>query len=226
MTRLTPAQGNELCRIGGIPDASCDRFVRAVEACTAAHYNSHDCKSPLAVEEELALIGKRAWRALRLVDRKTWRPGEFQTTLEDISLRLRNLSPAAIEHLQFRNLNIRHDIPSTWPDNADSSALIDPVCFTSRDDQILALRDLWGAVSAAVSPKRGAGRPHKDLELILFYSIAAAYSRETGKAASDSSTKFMALCSEIKRIYKLENWNPESLARSARSEDAQAIGAT
>ncbi len=226
MTLLTQAQGNDLCRTAGIPIGHCDRFVRAVEGCIAAYHTSQAHKSAQDVGQELAQVEKCVARALRLLERKIWRPGEFHTIVEDISVRLRHLSPAAIEHLKFRNLNLRHDVPSTWPDNADSSALIDPVSFTSLDDQIFALRDLWGAVSAPVSPKKGAGRPHKDLELILFYFIAAAYSRETGKAASDSSTTFMALCSEIKRIYKLENWNPKSLARSARSEDAQAIGAT
>jgi hypothetical protein len=94
--------------------------------------------------------------------------------------------------------------------------LIDPTCFTSRDDQVLALRDLLGAFDPPVAKQQMRGQPRKDLERALYHFIAAAYSRDTGRAASDNSTRFMAVCLEIKRIYQLDDWNPESLARSAR----------
>jgi hypothetical protein len=226
MTRLTKQQ-EELCRTGAIPNGRRDRFVQVVERCVSYYRHSHERKSALAVGEELGHIEKCIWRALGLLDRKTWRPGEFRTTLEDISARLRNLSPAAEEYLQFRNLKIRHDvILSAWTDSIDDGGLIDPICFTNRDDQVLALRDLLGAFDAPVARKKGPGRPlarkkgpgrpPKALERALYHFLAAAYSRDTGRAASDSSTRFVAVCSEIKRIYQLNDWNPESLARSAR----------
>jgi hypothetical protein len=81
-----------------------------------------------------------------LLDFKTWRPGQFRGILQDISARLRNLSPAAREYFEFRNLKIQHDvILSAWPESIDHGGLIDPVCFTNLDDQVLALRDLLGA---------------------------------------------------------------------------------
>jgi hypothetical protein len=216
MTRLTQQQGEKLGRIGAIPNGRCDRFVQAVEGCVADYRHSRERKTALAVGEELAHIEKCVWCALGLLDRRTWRPGRFRITLEDISARLRNLSPAAREYLEFRNLKIQHDLPTARQNSIDHGVLIDPTCFTNRDDQVLALRDLLGAFAAPVARKEGPGRRHKDLERALYHFLAAAYSRDTGRAASDSSTRFLAVCLEIKRIYQLDNWNPESLARSAR----------
>jgi hypothetical protein len=72
-------------------------------------------------------------------------------------------SHAAEEYLQFRNLKIQRDIVlAAWPDASDPGVLIDPVCFTHLDDQVLALRDLLGA--ARVTRSRGRGQPRKDLE--------------------------------------------------------------
>jgi hypothetical protein len=216
ITRLTNQQRGELCRLGGIPDDHIDRFVQAVERCVATYQHLGHHKSAPAVGAELAQIENCIWRALRLLNRATWRPGEFHSSLADISARLRSLSPAARDYLQFRNLTIRHDVPSAWPDQTDQGVLVDPICFTDHNDQVLALRDLLGAFAAPVARKAGPGRPLKDLELSLYHFLAAAYSRTTSKAASDTSTQFMSLCFEIKRIYQLDDWNPESLARSAR----------
>jgi hypothetical protein len=215
--RLTKQQGENLCRIAAIPNGRCDQFVQAVDRCVADYRRSGEHKSALEVREELALIEKCVWRALGILDRGICRPGKFRIALDDISARLRNLSHAAREYLLFRNLRIRHDvIKSAWPDSFDPGALIDPISFTNRDDQVLALRDLLGAIAAPVARKKGSGRPSKDMERALYHFLAAAYSRDTGRAASDSSTKFMAVCLEIKRLYQLDGWNPESLARSAR----------
>jgi hypothetical protein len=193
MTRLTNQQRGELCRLGGIPDDHIDRFVRTVEGCVATYQSlSHHKSAP------------------------AWRPGEFHSSLADISARLRSLSPAARDYLQFRNLTIRHDVPYAWPDQTDQGVLVDPICVTDHNDQVLAVRDLLGAFAVPVAQQAGPGRPQKDLELALYHFLAAAYSRTTSKAASDSSTQFMSLCFEIKRIYQLDDWNPESLARSAR----------
>jgi hypothetical protein len=217
MTRLTNQQTKELCQIGAIPINRCDRFVSAVECCVAWYRSLQARKSNRAVGSELAQIEKCIWRALRLLDRATWRPAEFRRVLEDIGARLHNLSPAAQDYLQFRNLKIKVDVvAAAWPDASDPGALIDPICFTYRDDQILALRDLLGAFAGPVARKSRPGRRYKDLQRALYHFLAAAYSRDTGRSASDSSTKFMDLCSEIKRIYHLDDWNPESLARSAR----------
>lgn len=213
---LTKQQSEELCRVGAISNGHRDRFVETVEGCIAAYRDWRERKSAGEVGEELAQIGKCVWRALGLLDRRAWRPGKFRMMLEDISARLRHLSPAAREYLQFRNLTIRHDVSSAWPDSIVRGVLIDPIGFTNQDAQVLALRDLLGAFAAPVSRKKGAGRRHKDLERALYHFLAAAYSRATGRAASDSSTKFMAVCLEIKRIYQLDDWNPEALARSAR----------
>ena len=217
MTRLTEQEGKGLCLAGGIPNGQCDRFVRAVERFVAAYRRQRERKSAPAVKAELAQVEKCIWRALGLIDRATWRPGEFNAVLKDLSARLRSLSPAAREYLEFRNLTIRQDVTlSGWPQSFDSNALIDPICFTNRDDQVSALRDLLGAFAGPVTRSSGPGRRYQGLERALYHFLAAAYSLATGRAASDSSTKFMAVCSEIKRIYQLEDWNPQSLARSAR----------
>jgi hypothetical protein len=214
--RLTKQQGENLCRIAAIPNGRCGQFIRAVDRCVANYRRSGERKSTLEVGEELAFIEKCVWHALGLLDRRTWRPGKFRMALDDISSRLGNLSPAAREYLQFRYLKIQYDIPSAWPDSIDPGTLIDPISFTNRDDQVLALRDLLGAVAATVARKKGSGRQRKYIQRALYHFLAAAYSRDTGRAASDSSTKFMAVCSEIKQIYRLHDWNPGSLARSAR----------
>ena len=216
MTRLTKQQSEELCRLAGIPNGHCDKFVRAVEGCVAVYCRLRERKTASAVGAELAIIENRILRALGLSERKTWRPGEFHTIIGDISARLRNLSPDAREYLQLRNLTIWHDLPSASADSIDHGVLIDPVCFRNRDDQVLALRDLFGAVAAPVAREKEHGRRRKDLERALYHFLAAAYSAYSGGTASDSSTKFMALCSEIKRIYQLDGWNPASLARLAR----------
>lgn len=217
MSRLTKQEGKELCLIGGIRNGHRDWFVRALEGCVATYRRLRERKSAPAVRAELAQVEKCTWRAMRLVDRRTWRPGEFHTVLEAISARLRSLSPAAREYLEFRNLTIRQDVMlSEWPESFDPNALIDPVCFTNRDDQVLALRGLLGAFAGPVTRNSGPGRRYQELERALYHFLAAAYSKATGQAASDSSTKFMAVCSEIKRIYRLNDWNPQSLARSAR----------
>ena len=39
-------------------------------------------------------------------------------------------------------------------DLIDHGVLIDPVCFANRDDQVLALQDLFGAVAAPVARQR------------------------------------------------------------------------
>ena len=110
MTRLTKQESEELCLTGGIPNGHCDRFVRAVERCVATYRRLRERKSAPAVGAELAQVEKCIRRALGLVDRATWRPGEFHAVLEDISARLRKLSPAAREYLEFRNLTIRQDV--------------------------------------------------------------------------------------------------------------------
>jgi hypothetical protein len=217
MSRLTEQQGEDLCLMGSIPDDRRHRFVRAVERCVAVYRRLCDYKSAPAVGAELAHVEKCLWRALRLVDRKTWRRSEFHTVLYDISARLRNLSPAARDYLKFRNLTIRQDVVlSAWPNSIGTDVLIDPICFTNRDDQVLALRDLLGAFAGPVTRKNRPGRRYKDLERALYHFLAAAYSGATGRTASDTSTKFMIVCSEIKRIYQLDDWSPQSLARSTR----------
>jgi hypothetical protein len=125
-------------------------------------------------------------------------------------------SQDAREYLQLRNLTIWHDLPSASANSIKQGVLIDPVCFANQNDQILALQDLFGAVAAPVARQKEHGRRRKDLERALYHFLAAAYSTCSDRSASDSSTKFMAICSEIKRIYRLSNWNPESMARSAR----------
>jgi hypothetical protein len=217
MRRLTEQQCVELCRLGGVPNDGRDRFVHAIERCVMYYQQSRERKTAPAVGAELAQIEKCAWRALRLLDRRTPRPAEFRRVVEHISARLRNLSSSAQEYLEFRNLKIQRDvILAAWPDLSDPGVLVDPICFTNQNDQVLALQDLLGAFAAPVAKKEGRGHPPKDLERALYHFLAAAYSRVTDRAASDSSAKFMAVCFEIKRIYQLNNWNPGSLARLAR----------
>ena len=222
MTRLTEQKTEKLCLIGAIPNDHCNRFGRAVERCVRTYRRLRERKSAPEVEAELAQIEKCIWRALRLLDHATWRAAEFRRVLEDISARLHHLSPAAQDYLDFRHLKIQADgVLAAWPDSTEPGVLIDPVCFTSRDDQVLALLDLLGAFAAPVAKRQVRGQPRKDLERALCHFMAAAYSRDTGRAASDSSTRFLAVCLEIKRIYQLDDWNPESLARSARRPSAR-----
>jgi hypothetical protein len=158
MRRLTEQQCVELCRLGGVPNDGRDRFVHAIERCVMYYQQSRERKTAPAVGAELAQIEKCAWRALRLLDRRTPRPAEFRRVVEHISARLRNLSSSAQEYLEFRNLKIQRDvILAAWPDLSDPGVLVDPICFTNQNDQVLALQDLLGAFAAPVAKKEGLG---------------------------------------------------------------------
>ena len=145
-----------------------------------------------------------------------WRPGKFRESLQSISKALVGLSQPAREYLQFRNLRVVHVVPDPWPPVISADVIIDPICFHCLNDQVDALFELRGALSGPVAQKREQSRPRKDAERALYHCLAVAYRRDTGKAASDSSTKFIDACHEIKQIYQLKDWNPESLPRSAR----------
>ena len=216
IANLTKTQAKELCRMAGIPLRWHTRFVEAVERCVASYLRVRNQKSPLEVEGELKQIEKQVRGCLKLRDHKKWRPGKFRESLQSISKALVGLSQPAREYLQFRNLRVVHVVPDPWPPVISADVIIDPICFHCLNDQVDALFELRGALSGPVAQKREQSRPRKDAERALYHCLAVAYRRDTGKAASDSSTKFIDACHEIKQIYQLKDWNPKSLPRSAR----------
>src|SRR5262249_37743648 len=133
------------------------------------------------------------------------------------------MSQRAHEYLQFRNVKVVFAIPKGWKPTRVSDLIIDPVCFSDFDDQLYALLELSGALAGPVAAKRDRGHPPKDLERALLFCIKVAFRRDAGKAGSDTSLAFMETCEEIKRLYKLDDWMPGSLPRSARGLRAQEV---
>jgi hypothetical protein len=218
---LTKPQGDELCRMAGVPPAKRDRFTRGIEECVTSYFRSRRRKSPAAVEGEIKQLEKRVRSCLRLLDQKKWRPGEYCKKLKAVSGALTMLSKEAHEYLEFRNAKVVYSIPTEWSAVVTSNVVIDPICFQCLHDQGLALQDLLGAVAGPIANAKGRGRPSTDCERALYHLLAATFTKDTGKSASDKSTKFMDVCAEIKSIFKLDHWRPESLPRSARRLRAQ-----
>jgi len=212
---MMKSQAKDFCRSAGVPPNRCARFTQAVERCVACYRRVRSRKTSLAVEKELNQIEKRVLSSLRMLDHKTWRPGKFQESLESISAAFANLSRPASEVMQFRNAKVVSSIPAGWSPTTTSDVVIDPTCFSCLEDQGRALEELLGALAGPVANKRRA-RPRTDNERALYHCLAVAFTRATGKAASDSSDEFMTVCQEIKEIYQLDHWHPESLPRLAR----------
>ncbi len=208
-------QAKELCRLARVPPDQCARFADAVEKSVKSYRRVQSRRSLLSVEKELSQVEKRVIGSLRMLDHKTWRPGKFQESLESISRALANLSRPACEVLEFRNARVVCTIPEGWSPMNVSDVVIDPICFSCLEDQGRALEDLLGALAGPVANKKR-GRPSTNNERALYHCLAVAFTRATGRAASDSSTEFMKVCQEIKEIYLLDQWRPESLPRSAR----------
>jgi hypothetical protein len=215
MARLTKAQANEVCRLGGIPPVRHARFVQAVERCVALYLRVRNQKSASEVEAELKQLKKQVQRCLNLLDHKKRRPGEFRKGLKAVSDTLARLSPRARDFLQFRNVRIVHVIPDPWPPQVCSEIVVDPICFHILDDQLAALFELRGALAGPVA-MREQGRACKNAERALYHCLAVAYTRDTRKMASDNAPKFIDVCDKIKHIYKLKDWRPGSNARTAR----------
>jgi hypothetical protein len=218
---LTKSEAAELCRLAHVPADRRARFIDAVEKSVASYLRSRKQKTPQRVEGELKDVEKRVKSCLGLRDHNTWRPGEFHKGLEEISCALRRLSPRAHEFLQFRNVKVVYAIPEGWKPGTVSDLVVDPICFSDVDDQVYALEELFGALAGPVAKRRDRGHPQKDAERALLHFIALAFRRDTGKAGSETSPAFMATCEEIKRLYKLDDWKPGSLPRSARRLRAQ-----
>jgi hypothetical protein len=216
--RLTRTQAVQLCRTAGIPSDKRDRFIRGVEKFVASYLRWKQQKTALEAQNELEALRKVVTRCLQRLDHTTWRPGEYRKDLKVISSTLRNLSQPARELM--RNAPIVHAIPAGWSPGLPSREVVDPICFPRDEDQFVALKELLGALAGPFLNKV-AGRPEKYDEAALYHNLAGSYSRDTGgKAASDSSTDFMALCCEIKSMFELDDWRPGSLARSAHKRRA------
>jgi hypothetical protein len=213
---LTKEQRDELSRVAAVPPNKRDRFIGAVEKCVASYFRVKNQKLPMEIERELKQIKKRVRSCLRLSDQKTSRPGEFRKGLQAISIALASLSQGAREFLQLRNMKVVHAIPEGWPSTVVFDIVVDPICFKDQADQITALQELLGALPGPAASRAVRGRPPLYVERALYHFLAVAFTRDTGKAASDSSPKFMAVCDEIKQVYQLTDWQPGSLARSAR----------
>ena len=156
---------------------------------------------------------RRVKAALRYLYRRELRPGEFCRRMVDISNQLKKLSKPALAYLAYRNVRLSFTIPEDGPRAFD--VVVDPACFaTLGPDQMRALTDLSGALSGPVARKRTRGQPRKDKELALYVFLLGAFLHATkGKASQDD---FLAVCEEIKRIYGLTEWHPESSARLLR----------
>ena len=158
-------------------------------------------------------MSRRVEAALRYLYRRERRPGEFCRRMVDISNQLKKLSKPALAYLAYRNVRLSFEIPEDGPRAFD--VVVDPACFaTLSPDQMRALTDLFGALSGPVARKRTRGQPRKDKELALYVFLRGAFLHATkGKASQDD---FLAVCEEIKRIYGLTEWHPESSARLLR----------
>jgi hypothetical protein len=217
---LTKVQRDGLCRVAGIPPDKDDRFIGAVEKCVESYFRVKDQKLPVAIEGEIKQMEKRVRTYLGLLDQRTSRPGELRTQLQGISTGLASLSHGAREFLQLRNVKVVDAIPQGWPAAVASNVVVDPISFEDEVDQFTALIGLLGALSGPVA-SRSPGRPPAYVERALYHCLAVAFTRDTGKAASDSTPEFMAVCEGIKRIYQLTDWRPDSLARAARRDRAR-----
>jgi hypothetical protein len=216
--RLTRTQAVELCRTAGIPSDKHDRFIRGVEKFVARYLRWKEQKSALEAQNELEALRKVVRRCLQLLAHKTWRPGKYQEHLEKISSMLRSLSQPARELM--RNAPIVHAIAESWSLALPCREVVDPICFARDEEQFVALQELYGALAGPFVNKP-AGRRQKYNEAALFHDLATAYTRDTGKVASDTSTRFIGLCNDIKIAFKLDDWRPVSLARSARRRRAK-----
>jgi hypothetical protein len=217
-SKPTAVREDELCKRAGIPIDRRDRFIRGVDACVASYRRSKCSKSLQDVEAELMQISVR--RCVGLHHHKSWRPTQFRKQLEATSAALRSLSRQAKEYLQFRDVKLTLVIPEGWPPLISCDAVIDPICFPCRDGQVDALHMLSEALSGLVATKRERGRPQVYAERALYHCLAVAFTRDTAMAVSDRSTRFMAVCDDIKAAFELNDWKPESLARSVRKRRA------
>jgi hypothetical protein len=214
--KAVPLAALELGRLGGIPPSRQAWFADRVEEIVATYRPSRESKSPHEVKAELKHLEQRVWRCLRLRDHKTWRPREFRRRLEDLSSALAGVSSSAHDYLQLRNVELALEIPEGFWSAIVSNVVVDPICFQCLDEQFNALEQLWGALSGPVARPKGRGRPAVGAERALHLMIAPAYVHAKGGKGLYGS-KFMAVCDEIKRMYKLSDWRPESIARSSRS---------
>ena len=177
-------------------------------------------ESPHEIEAELRGLETRVRRCLMLLDHKTRRPGEFRKRLDDLSSALAALSAQARDYLRLRNVELATKIPDGWQSTTNvPNLVVNPICFLCLEDQIRALNELWGALDGPVARRNRRGRPPVKTERALYHFVAAAYIFASGRAASDTSNKFMAVCDKIKLMYGLNDWRPDSLARSARSRE-------
>jgi hypothetical protein len=213
---LNKVQRDELCRAAAVPSDQSDHFISAVEKCLAVYFRVKNQKSAVEVEMELDQTKARVRRCLQLLHHKTWRPGKFREGLKAVSAELDELSPRAREYLQFRNTKLAKAIPEGWRPEGPSDVVVDPICFRREDEQVQALKLLFGALSGPVSMSKR-GRQEVYPEQVLYHCLGHAFRIATGKVPSDSSTRFMAFCSDIKNAFHLDDWRPESLARSARA---------
>jgi hypothetical protein len=218
---LDPEFTQELCRGGKIPQEQQRRFVDAVNKIVGSYLRGRNEKTAFDIGAELAALSRRVDRALKLAYRKQWRPGQFAATLQDISDRLKRLSPETREFLAWHNVRIALTKPVNWPAWDPDARVVDPAAFVDRLDQILALQQLYGALSHDVAGNRGPGRPSRGREQALYHFLCFAYGWATGKIGSDSSRAFMDVCEIIKDHYGLAEFRPASMARTVRRRRAK-----
>lgn len=216
MQRLSKNAASEICRLAKIPGPKRRWFLVAVEKSVASYKHSKLLKREHEAVSEIHQIEKLGRSCLRLLDRKIWRPREFEKKVETISSRLSSLTMAAHAFLESRNVTIVMQRPASWTAPLGSSFVVDPACFSEDGDRIDALIELVGAVAGTGQNPRGRGQPQKYLEQALYHMIAFAYVHATGRQAYDTSRPFMAACHAIRSVYMLDGWNPESLGRLVR----------
>ena len=208
--KLGATEAEHLCEIGCIPPEQAKKFMHSVEF----HVSEYEEEPPLhEIDREIHAVYQRVESALWYLYRRERRPGEFRDRVLDISKRLAKLSKPALACLAYRNVRLTFEIPADGPRAFD--LVVDPACLaTLSPDQLLALNNLFGALSGPIARKRSRGQPRKQKEMILYIFLRGAFLHATeGKATQDD---FLAVCEEIKSIYDLTEWHPESSARLLR----------
>jgi hypothetical protein len=216
---LTNKEIEQICRLSGVPRAGFDRCWKAVAAATGQYQQENEKRSAKAAQKELRYLLKMVKSTLNCSRQKTHRPGKLKREVAKVSEGLRNLSSEAKELLARQHLVIHHRLPKPDEPVGCPAPVIDPAAYPTLDEQLLALRDLYGVLSTEFVPKRR-GRSKKYLERILYCEIALAYALATSRSLSDTDTKFMRLADEIREKFKLTEWSPESIARLIRIDRA------
>ncbi len=215
-SKFGATEAEDLCEIGNIPAEHRTKLMQSV----MFHVNEYEEEwTPHQIDREIYPVFRLVESALWYLYRRDRRPGEFREDMVDISNELKKLSKPALAYLAYRNVRLTFEVPADGPYAFD--VVVDPACFaTFSADQMRALNDLFGALSGPIARKRGRGQPRKEKELALYIFLRCAFMHATNGVGHQDD--FLAFCEEIKRVFSLTCWHPESSARLMRNRLASA----